>query len=248
MALAVSPLMLLLPQEYAELTRKEVLLNLWTQIGGLEHPSAVVAAEKAIWRVIFNVSLGQDVIKELKLALENVKDTMSTMVPQWIAVAGMPEPAKDFTIDSKKRTRRGRPIDSCWSLASTSLKALSTPHLPNASETFLFPPFSSDKVAWKEVQGRAYCRSWESYPISDMRWELAATGSTHRYWHINCNGLGTFLRVEAGVKLWFIATPLKGNFDEFSSIDLFTPGFDLDKTNEELWNVEAVLLKAGSFL
>ncbi|KAG6864020.1 hypothetical protein C0993_009629, partial [Termitomyces sp. T159_Od127] len=61
------------------------------------HPSAVIAAEKAIWRVIFNVSLGQDVIKELKLTLENVKDAMSTMVPQWIAIAGMPEPVKVWT-------------------------------------------------------------------------------------------------------------------------------------------------------
>ena len=154
----------------------------------------------------------------------------------------------DFTIDSEKRTRRGRLIDLCHSLALTKPKALSALHLPSASKTFPFPPFSSDKVAWKEVQGWAYCRSWESYPVSDMRWGLAATGSTHHYWHVDSNGLGTFLRVEAGVKLWFIATPLTGDFDDFLSIDLFTSGFDLGKTNEELWNVEAVVLKAGSFL
>ena len=143
---------------------------------------------------------------------------------------------------------RGRPINLCHSLALTRPKALSALHLPSASETFPFPPFSSDKVAWKEVQGWAYCQSWESYPVSDMRWALAATGSTHHYWHVDSNGLGTFLRVEAGVKLWFIATPLTGNFDNFLSIDLFMSGFDLDKTNEELWNVEVVVLKAGSFL
>ncbi|KAG6871678.1 hypothetical protein C0995_001579 [Termitomyces sp. Mi166 len=81
-ALAVSPLMLLLPWEYAELASKDMLLKLWTHVRGLECPPAVVMAEKAIWQVIFNISLGRDVIKELKLAFGNVQDTMHKIVPQ----------------------------------------------------------------------------------------------------------------------------------------------------------------------
>ena len=40
--------------------------------------------------------------------------------------------------------------------------------------------------------------------MSDMHWGLVAMGSTHHYWHVDSNGLRTFLRVEAGVEdfLW----------------------------------------------
>ncbi|KAG6875104.1 hypothetical protein C0993_010851 [Termitomyces sp. T159_Od127] len=81
-----------------------------------------------------------------------------------------------------------------------------------------------------------------------MRWGLASTGSTHHYWHIDANGFGTFVHVETGVKLWFIATPKNGNYADFATWELYVNDFALRKPNEDKWNMELIVLEPGSML
>ncbi|KAG6873009.1 hypothetical protein C0995_003970 [Termitomyces sp. Mi166 len=66
-ALAILPLMLLNPREYTEVGAKETVFQLWNHIGGLERPSAIMAADRALWKVLFSAALG-GVLHELDAA------------------------------------------------------------------------------------------------------------------------------------------------------------------------------------
>ncbi|KAG6894145.1 hypothetical protein C0995_014928, partial [Termitomyces sp. Mi166 len=81
-----------------------------------------------------------------------------------------------------------------------------------------------------------------------MRWALASTGSAHHYWHIDANGFGTFVRVESGLKLWYLAHPKSGSFEDFATVEIFTDGYTLHKSNKSLWDVELVVLEPRDIL
>ncbi|KAG6843945.1 hypothetical protein H0H87_011481 [Tephrocybe sp. NHM501043] len=153
----------------------------------------------------------------------------------------------DFTVEKGPRTRRGTIMDLLSAATLDSPKAVSALHMPAPYDLYPRLPFSSDWFVWVKVQGKAYCRASELYPVPDMRWAIASTGSAHHFWHVDANRLGTFLRVETGVKLWFIAVPKHGDFRLFMRPDVMT-SFELDESNEDLWDVYVIVLSAGDFL
>lgn len=134
-------------------------------------------------------------------------------------------------------------------MSATSPKALSALNLPGTRDPFPVLPFSSEWFAWTEVNGcSSYCSYSDQYPLSDMRWALASTGSAHHYWHIDSNGFGTFIKVETGIKLWLIARPKSQNFEEFATVDIFTSRYVLHESNYDIWDVELIVLEPGDVL
>ncbi|KAG6886441.1 hypothetical protein C0992_003939, partial [Termitomyces sp. T32_za158] len=154
----------------------------------------------------------------------------------------------DFTVSTADRLKTATPRDLLRSVDSSHPRALSALHLPASLETFPRLPFSSEQAVWNQVQGCGYCYSEDLYPISDMRWGLASTPGTHHYWHVDSNGFGTFVFVETGLKLWFIATPKSGNFDDFMTWDLFVQDYAARKPNDHKWNVDLIVLEPGTML
>ncbi|KAG6913904.1 hypothetical protein DXG01_003619 [Tephrocybe rancida] len=153
----------------------------------------------------------------------------------------------DFTVTEGVRTRKGTIMDLLAASAMKPPVAISALHIPSAYDMFTKLRFASDWFVWLKVQGKAYCRATELYPVPEMRWAIASTGSAHHFWHFDANGLGTFLRVETGVKLWFIAVPKNGDFQMFMRPDVMT-SFELDESNEDLWDVHVAALFSGDFL
>ncbi|KAG6826539.1 hypothetical protein H0H92_015421 [Tricholoma furcatifolium] len=107
--------------------------------------------------------------------------------------------------------------------------------------------YFTDVVAWKTSAGRSYCDARSPYPIPDMRWFLASTGSLSP-WHIDSNGYGTFISPQNGMKLWYIASPLSGSFEEFRQPALFLNNYDHWKPNIERWQIERIVVKAKDVL
>ncbi|KAG6906029.1 hypothetical protein DXG01_016220 [Tephrocybe rancida] len=139
----------------------------------------------------------------------------------------------DFTVKDGVRTRKGTIMDLLAASTMKPLVAVSALHIPSAYDMFTKLPFASDWYIWLKVQGKAYCHVNKLYPVPEMCWAIASMGSAHHYWQFDANGLGTFLRVETGVKLWFIAVPKNRDFQMFMRPDVMT-SFKLDESNEHL--------------
>ncbi|KAG6879470.1 hypothetical protein C0992_002356 [Termitomyces sp. T32_za158] len=154
----------------------------------------------------------------------------------------------DFAFFSENRTRRGSPVDLFRALDVVPPRSISALNLPASDDEFPKLPFASEKFAWSEVRGRSYCDANEQYPVSDMRWALASTGSSHHYWHIDSNGLGTFVKVETGTKFWYIARPKSGDFTEFRDFSIYANDFDFTNANYDRWDVELIVFGPGSTL
>ncbi|KAG6863967.1 hypothetical protein C0993_009739 [Termitomyces sp. T159_Od127] len=86
LALLVSPIMLLLPREYATLSGKGSLLDLWRHIGGLDRPEIIVETDRALWKVIFAAAQGGDLLKDLSSTLQDLSTKVHEGVPAWIDV------------------------------------------------------------------------------------------------------------------------------------------------------------------
>ena len=115
------------------------------------------------------------------------------------------------------------------------------------------PPRSlaSDLVAFQAMgcQGEV-----EEYPASDMRWELAATQGAFSGFHIDSDGLGTYISCtnRNGSKWWVIVGPKdKRNPSGFSGVKeshAFHSGKGADTTVLGEAQVEVVLLRPGTRL
>jgi hypothetical protein len=94
----------------------------------------------------------------------------------------------------------------------------------------------------------------EEYPASDMRWGLAATQGAFSSFHIDSDGLGTYISCtnQNGSKWWVIVGPKdKSNPSAFSSVkecQAFYSGEGADTTALGDVQVEAVLLRPGTRL
>ncbi|KAG6904847.1 hypothetical protein DXG01_006753 [Tephrocybe rancida] len=276
LALAVSPVMLLLPRSYDQSAGKSAILESWIQFGSVTRPPWMVAADDALWKVLLAATRGGDVVSHVGDAMTILQPYMSSSTPPWFSlVSSKPSacppstsriedvdsdsgcesshpplesslPFADFTIKSGARTRKGTIMDLLAASAMNPPVALSALHIPSAYDMFPKLRFASDWFAWVKVQGKAYCRATEFYPVPEMHWAIVSTGSAHHYWHYDANGLGTFLRVDTGVKLWFIAVPKNGDFRTFMRPDVMT-SFELDESNIDLWDVHVNVLFAGDF-
>lgn len=144
------------------------------------------------------------------------------------------------------RHRRGTPYDILKSTGNAVPKSLNGLDFPLIVDPFLPQKFSSDLVAWAESVHRGYSKRSEQYPITSVRWGLAATAGCYHPCHVDCDGFGTFIEPETGVKLWFLASPRGAEgFDGFGSIDLFTGGYDPEGVNADRFRWELAVLKPG---
>ena len=110
------------------------------------------------------------------------------------------------------------------------------------------PPtaMASDLAAFHTMVDLPLCGHTIPFPVMDCRWGLATTDGAFHYWHIDCDGFGTYIDTQAGSKWWVLASP-EGPFD-FSDTSFLTEKFQLDSNNGEVCRLEAVLLTPGSRL
>ncbi|KAG6892285.1 hypothetical protein C0995_004530, partial [Termitomyces sp. Mi166 len=155
----------------------------------------------------------------------------------------------DFMVLDTQRTHKDSLMDLFDAASAKPPRALSALNLPASCDPFPELPISGEWFTWNEVNGHlSYCSLSELYPLHDMHWALASTGSAHHYWHIDVNGFGTFVRVESGLKLWYLARPKSGSFEDFATVEISTDGYTLQESNESLWDVELVVLKPRDIL
>jgi hypothetical protein len=105
---------------------------------------------------------------------------------------------------------------------------------------------ASDLAAFHAMVDLPLRRHAILFPVMDCRWGLAITDGAFHLWHIDCDGFGTYIDMQAGSKWWVLASP-KEPFD-FLDISFLTEAFQLDSDNGEVCRLEAVLLTPGSCL
>ena len=90
----------------------------------------------------------------------------------------------------------------------------------------------------------------DNYPTAAIRWGLCATAGAYHSIHFDCEGFGTFVYPESGVKIWMIGVPKHGKtFDDLASIDCFlSDEFSLDAANSHLVDWVALSLMPGTTL
>jgi hypothetical protein len=125
-------------------------------------------------------------------------------------------------------------------------KILNVLDLPIAIASSSPKGLSSDRVAFQRTLQAPMCKKRVEYPVVEMVWGLAVMAGAMSYFHIDANGLATWIDVKTGSKYWIVAKPKKP-FD-FAAISLFTDGYDQEAVNEDKWDLEAVLLLPGSRL
>ncbi|KIL56682.1 hypothetical protein M378DRAFT_181893 [Amanita muscaria Koide BX008] len=74
------------------------------------------------------------------------------------------------------------------------------------------------------------------------RWSLCATKGAYHHIHCDCDGFGTYVSPQSGVKLWMVAIPKPDTTFSWINMPLENPMMD------DLWDREAVLLKPGMAL
>jgi hypothetical protein len=154
--------------------------------------------------------------------------------------------SKENTFSSDSRHQKGTLVDMLRShrgqtkiLNALDFPMLSAPHPPMG--------FASDLAAFNATVDLPMCGRTVLFPVMSTRWGLAATSGAHHLWHIDCNGLCTYIDTQTGSKWWIVARP-KDGFDHFSHTTLFTEDFQIDAANLNKWDLEAVLLLPGSRL
>jgi hypothetical protein len=110
---------------------------------------------------------------------------------------------------------------------------------------------SSDLVAFR---GMACLGATEEYPKSHMRWGIAATGGAFSNFHLDSNGLGTYISCvnRNGSNWWVIVSPKdKSDASAFASVEKVYPFLNGDGADTVVpgdLQVEAVLLRPGTRL
>ncbi|PPQ78306.1 hypothetical protein CVT24_006482, partial [Panaeolus cyanescens] len=100
-------------------------------------------------------------------------------------------------------------------------------------------PFSSELFAWRMTESRADCSSDGERPVSTLRWGLAATSGARHGWHVDSNGLGTYIDF-FGLKLWCVAAGA-----DLSRTRVFLDKFDTDEVSSSLGRIEGILCVPG---
>jgi hypothetical protein len=111
---------------------------------------------------------------------------------------------------------------------------------------------SSDLVAFRAM---ACHGAPEEYPTATFRWGLAATEGAFSSFHIDSDGVGTYVSCinQNGAKWWVIVGPkdksrMSSSFVRFKETYEFYVAFGADPNELGDVQVEAVLLKPGTRL
>ncbi|KAG6903880.1 hypothetical protein DXG01_014198, partial [Tephrocybe rancida] len=125
-------------------------------------------------------------------------------------------------------------------------KSLNCLDIPARSNVFSHQHLFSDEVAWERFDGKR----GDHYPTSDMRWSLVSTGWTQHRWHEDSNGFATFIRVETGMKWWYMGKP-KADLPashRSGGIQRLLDGFDLDACNSDRLDIEVAVVDVQDML
>lgn len=114
-------------------------------------------------------------------------------------------------------------------------------------------PLGLETTAWNATVGLPYCDE-QPMPVNEFRWGLAATAGALHFLHVDCEGLGTFIDVKCGEKIFFVPRPnllshprpSRDAHDTFGNTELFLEDYSPDNPERSMWSVEAILLPAGS--
>ena len=155
---------------------------------------------------------------------------------------------RDSDCDPCIRHRRGTLQDMLEAAAEEFPKALNGLAFPGAGENVMQTPFATDQVAFANTCGRPFCA--DEYPMTTLRWGLCATGGAWHYEHEDCEGGGTWLQIDCGVKIWIVGVPLDSRtWDDFADLDLFLRSKDEERSEKQKkfqWVV--LVLRAGDTL
>lgn len=112
-------------------------------------------------------------------------------------------------------------------------------------------PFSTDSAAWKVTKGAVGYLQGEMPPLADFRWGLAATAGALTWLHLDSHGFGTYVDTKAGSK-WWIVLRRKGDRHRVISCSephvFFSGKYEVEEPDTEEWELEAVVLSAGTRL
>ncbi|KAL0058437.1 hypothetical protein AAF712_014898 [Marasmius tenuissimus] len=82
------------------------------------------------------------------------------------------------------------------------------------------------------------------FPMEDMNWYLCALSDALHDWHIDAEGLATWITVLAGKKLWVVGAPGEGDCADHAGLD----SFYTCQERSVNWDKHAMLLQAGDTL
>jgi hypothetical protein len=156
------------------------------------------------------------------------------------------------------RTRDGtmQQVLDCSRL--TTGRILLAPHILMSRAAVDLSSYSSDSFAWDETEGSPFCKITEPVPVSNIRWARISLKCAFQGWHLSPDGFGTALEIKSGCEWVIIARPcgrsdpnkpgLNPDFNDMGLLHLFLNNFDSSVPNEDNWDIEAVVLAAGSRL
>lgn len=114
---------------------------------------------------------------------------------------------------------------------------------------------ASHERAWNQVRLLPGVLRDEPLPEDDVQWGLAATSHAFTKRHTDTKGLPTGIGQQAGLKAWWLASPISpdtGRLDTIGAyLDRDSPGGVLQVTDKLAgvhWQWEVVLLGPGSWL
>lgn len=143
--------------------------------------------------------------------------------------------------DYNVRHTSGTLMDMYRSTQSSTGKILNSLDFPMQCAEHPPTSFASDVKAWTATLKNSN-RS-EQYPTASTRFGIVATRGASHKWHIDTDGLGTYIDPITGMKIWFVGRPKAGgDFRIFAARDLFQTGYAMESPNLNLWDVEVVLL------
>lgn len=88
------------------------------------------------------------------------------------------------------------------------------------------------------------------FPTGHFRWGLAATAGAFHTFHVDSNGLGTYISPVEGSKWWIVARPI-GSLDHstFEDVGFFlNKSFSVNGNGAGVFALEAILLEPGTTL
>lgn len=127
-------------------------------------------------------------------------------------------------------------------------KILNALDIPQPFESRERTQFASDMYALRATLNGMGWKPGMSLHTEDFRWAIASLKGAFHGFHLDSDGMGTFIMASFGSKWWILASPKPGSNADLAKIDTFLgSNFNLDEVPEG-WQLEAIVLAPGSKL
>ena len=128
----------------------------------------------------------------------------------------------------------------------TDGKILNALDIPQPFESRERTQFASDIHALIATLNGMGWKPGMSLHNEDFQWAIASLKGAFHGFHLDSDGLGTFIQALFGSKWWILASPKPGSNADFAKINTFLAGnFNLDEALDR-WQLEAIVLAPGS--